>query len=208
MISLNKRFMQIAPYNPLWQTMFEHERQALESVLGLHARIHHIGSTSVFGLAAKPVIDVLVEVSRVERLDSLTAAFLGIGYEPRGENGIPERRYFVKGSSKRTHQVHAFRTGSHDVRRHLALRDFLRANSEARDAYAAVKRRAAADCGNDVHAYTRLKDEFVRLLEARALACAADDPLTPSQDPVAVTAIEAGRLSPRIARAASRRWLR
>ncbi|WP_073468698.1 GrpB family protein [Rhizobacter sp. OV335] len=166
---MSKRTIEIAPYNPLWATMFEHEQQALENVLGPHARIHHIGSTSVPGLAAKVVIDILVEVPRVEQLDSLTTGFRGLGYEPRGENGIPERRYFVKGSSKRTHQVHAFRTGSHDVRRHLALRDFLRTNSEARDAYAAVKRHAVAECGNDVYAYTTLKIDFARLLEARSL---------------------------------------
>jgi len=166
---LSKRTVEIVPFNPLWPTMFEHERQALATILGTGARIHHIGSTSVRGLASKPIIDILVEVPNVESLDSQTGAFCGLGYVPRGENGIPGRRYFVKGSWERTHHVHAYCTGSHDVLRHLALRDFLRANTEARDAYAAVKLRAAAECGNDSHTYAALKDEFVRELEARAL---------------------------------------
>jgi GrpB-like predicted nucleotidyltransferase (UPF0157 family) len=167
---LDKRTIEIAPFSPLWAGMFAHEQKALAGLLGPDARIHHIGSTAVWGLAAKPVIDILVEVPYVERLDSHTRAFRELGYESRGENGIPGRRYFVKGLSERTHQVHAFRTGSHDVRRHLALRDFLRANDEIRDAYAVVKHHAVAECGNDIHAYVALKNDFVRLLEAQALA--------------------------------------
>jgi GrpB-like predicted nucleotidyltransferase (UPF0157 family) len=167
---LSKRTIEIEAFSPMWAAMFEHERKALQDILDPDARIHHIGSTSVSGLAAKPIIDILLEVPQVEPLDSLTAAFRGLGYEPRGENGIPGRRYFVKGSLERTHHVHAFRTGSHDVDRHLALRDFLRTDAGARDAYADVKRRAAAECGNDIQAYVALKDAFLRLLEAHALA--------------------------------------
>ena len=179
---MSKRTIEIVAFDPLWETMFEHERRALETILGPDAKIHHVGSTSVCGLAAKPIIDILVEVPQVEPLDSQAAAFRGLGYEPRGEYGIPGRRYFVKGTSKRTHQIHAFRSGSHDAHRHLALRDFLRANEEARDAYAAVKRRAAAECGNNGHAYVALKDDFIRLLEAHALtALRQPDGLVPGR---------------------------
>ena len=161
------------PFSALWAGMFVHEQMALAAFLGPDANIHHIGSTAVPGLAAKPIIDILVAVPSVERLDSQIIDFRALGYEPRGENGIPGRRYFVKGTPERTHHVHAFRSGSHDVRRHLALRDFLRANDEVRDAYAVVKRRAVAECGNDIQAYLALKNDFVRLLEAQALAAAS-----------------------------------
>lgn len=166
---MSKRAVELVPFSPLWAAMFEHEQQALVGILGPDACVHHIGSTSVRGLAAKPIIDILVEVPSIEWLDSRMAGLRELGYEPRGENGIPERRYFVKGPSERTHQVHAFQAGSQNVRRHLALRDFLRTNDEARDAYAAFKRRAVAGCDNDIHAYAALKEDFVRQLEARAL---------------------------------------
>ena len=95
---LDKRAIEIVPFSPLWAGMFVHEQNALANILGPDAHIHHIGSTAVWGLAAKPIIDILVEVPCVERLDSQTTAFRELGYEPRGENGIPGRRYFVKGS--------------------------------------------------------------------------------------------------------------
>ena len=171
---LSNRTIEIVPFSPLWADMFVREQKVLAGILGPTAHIHHIGSTAVWGLAAKPIIDILVEVPSVEQLDSQTREFRALGYEPRGENGIPGRRYFVKGSPGRTHQVHAFPSESHDVRRHLALRDFLRTNDEARDAYAAVKYHAVAECCNDIHAYVALKSDFVRLLEAQALDAFGD----------------------------------
>ena len=166
---MHARTIEVVPFSPLWATLFAEEQAALANLLGSDVRIHHIGSTAVPGLAAKPIIDILVEMPRVEQLDLHTTALRALGYEPRGENGILGRRYFVKGRGRRTHQLHAFEAGSHDVHRHLALRDFLRSNDEARDAYAAVKHRAVAACGGDIHVYVALKHDFVGALEAKAL---------------------------------------
>jgi GrpB-like predicted nucleotidyltransferase (UPF0157 family) len=170
---MSQRTIAVVPFDPSWARLFDEERQALDAIVAPDARIHHIGSTSVTGLAAKPVIDILIELRAVEALDALDDQFRSLGYEPRGENGIPGRRYFVKGSPDRTHQIHAFRAGSPDVVRHLALRDHLRAHDDERDAYALVKLQAAAQCGNDIHRYVALKDSFVKQLEARALAALA-----------------------------------
>lgn len=88
--------------------------------------IHHIGSTSVPGLMAKPVIDILVEVGTINVVDSYNEAMKKqIGYLPKGENGIPNRRYFSKGGDNRTHQVHVYQQGDEKIASHLMFRDYL-----------------------------------------------------------------------------------
>ena len=83
----------VVPYDPQWQVLFEQEAEKIRSVLGdLLIEIHHIGSTSVPGLAAKPVIDMLPIVRDIALVDGLNPQFEAIGYEPMGENGITGRR--------------------------------------------------------------------------------------------------------------------
>lgn len=167
---MTTRVVTIVPFDPAWTTAFQAEKQALAALLGAQAHIHHIGSTAVPGLCAKPIIDILIEVPDVAPLDALAEGFRALGYQPRGENGIAGRRYFVKGAPQRTHHVHAFAVGSPEVIRHLALRDFLRQQPEARDAYAKAKQQAAAACGGDTRRYVALKDAAVKALETQALA--------------------------------------
>lgn len=163
------RTVEVVQFDESWALQFETEARLLTAMLGGDSRIHHIGSTSVRGLAAKPIVDILIEISDVTLLDAFEDGFRSLGYEPRGENGIPGRRYFVKGSPERTHQIHAFATGSQDALRHLAVRDYLRGHPDECQAYAQVKAKAAADCGNDIHRYVALKSDFVSSLEVRAL---------------------------------------
>ncbi|MFY9510835.1 MAG: GrpB family protein [Rubrivivax sp.] len=164
------RTIEVVSFDESWTRQFETEAWLLEALLRGESRIHHIGSTSVPGLAAKPIVDILIEIDDVARLDAFGERFRSLGYEPRGENGIPGRRYFVKGSPERTHQIHAFTTGSHDALRHLAVRDYLRGHPDECQAYAQVKLKAAAVCGNDIHRYVALKSGFLSSLEMRALA--------------------------------------
>ena len=125
------RRITLEPHNAQWATDFaveaRHLRQALNETL-LH--IHHIGSTSVPGLIAKPVIDILLEVISLERLDEQNNQMTALGYSPRGEYGISGRRYFVKGGDRRTHHVHAFEAGSMHIIRHLAFRAYLQRNGD------------------------------------------------------------------------------
>ncbi len=84
------RILTVVDYDEMWPTLFENERTLLQMTLGkVISRIHHIGSTSVPGLSAKPVIDILIEVANLEELDSLNQAMEGVGYTVRGE-------YYVK----------------------------------------------------------------------------------------------------------------
>lgn len=161
----------VEDYDPQWPERFEQERaQILAIAPELIVDVHHVGSTSVPGLAAKPIIDILLEVRDIEALDAHNAAFEALGYEALGEFGIPERRYFRKGGDARSHHIHAFESGSEGCVRHLVFRDYLRTHREVRDAYAQVKREGAAQCNHDIHAYMDHKDAFVKAAEQDALA--------------------------------------
>ena len=162
--------VRIVDYDVAWADAFQGEcarlRRALgESVLDLH----HIGSTAVPGLAAKPVIDILIEVGSLDELDARESAMVALGYQPKGENGIGGRRYFQLGSTVRTHQAHAFVRGDRNIRRHLAFRDFLRTNQQAAQEYAQLKRAAAEACGGNSEIYRAMKDGFIKTFERVAL---------------------------------------
>jgi len=152
----------VVPYDDKWPEMFEAESLLIKTLLGGVAKsIHHIGSTSVPGLSAKPVIDILLEVSNINELDTYNYAMTHAGYVARGENGISGRRYFIKGGDHRSHQVHAFAVGNMQVLRHLAFRDFLRKNKDIAGEYAEIKHSAALLSKNDAHRYSALKANFI-----------------------------------------------
>ncbi len=134
------RQVRVVPYDPAWPAEARAEAARLKAVLGEEAvAVHHFGSTAVPGLAAKPIIDLLVEVRDIDGIDAFNTALAALGYEARGENGIPGRRYFVRGSPDvHTHHVHMFQAGGMEVTRHLAVRDYLRARPAEAEAYARV----------------------------------------------------------------------
>jgi GrpB-like predicted nucleotidyltransferase (UPF0157 family) len=153
----------IEAYDPRWPSEFEKERKALEETVGDLATggIHHVGSTAVPGLEAKPIIDILMGV---EDLLGSRACFgdlrrLGYLYEPYRPE---EMHWFCKPHpSHRTHHLHVVPTNSRRFCQELAFRDHLRSNPEARDAYAALKRRLAVEFENDREAYTSAKGSFI-----------------------------------------------
>jgi len=142
--------------------MFEAESLLIKTLLGGVAKdIHHIGSTSVPGLSAKPIIDILLEVSDINELDRYNSAMAHAGYVIRGENGISGRRYFIKGGDQRSHQVHAFASGDIQVLRHLVFRNYLRENTHIAEMYAELKHSAARLSRNDAHRYSAHKANFI-----------------------------------------------
>ncbi len=164
------RTIVILPYDDKWLEMFEAESLLLKTLLGgVVKSIYHIGSTSVPGLSAKPVIDIMLEVSDINELDTYNSAMARAGYVARGENGISGRRYFIKGGEQRSHQVHAFTAGDMQVLRHLAFRDYLRKNRGIAEKYAEIKHAAASLSKNDVHRYSALKANFIEDHLKRAL---------------------------------------
>jgi GrpB-like predicted nucleotidyltransferase (UPF0157 family) len=161
----------VVRYDPRWPRLYEREAAQIRRILGpLLVSIHHIGSTAVPGLAAKPIIDILPVVTDVEAVDALKPAFEAIGYEYLGEFGIPGRRYLRKGGDERTHQLHIFgRDHEADIRRHLAVRDYLRTHPETALAYGNLKRTLAKRYPFDIDGYCDGKDAFVKALEQAAL---------------------------------------
>jgi GrpB-like predicted nucleotidyltransferase (UPF0157 family) len=169
-LNVEAMIIEIVPYNPVWPKLFEREAEFLRQTLGdVAEKIHHIGNTAVQGLAAKPVVDIIIEVSSLEKLDTLNDKMKSIGYESKGEFGIPRRRYYQKGGNNRTHHLHAFQSGDSHVARHLVFRDYLRANPETAKEYAQLKSAIAKTCDNDISRYCDGKDEYIKELEAKAL---------------------------------------
>jgi GrpB-like predicted nucleotidyltransferase (UPF0157 family) len=162
--------IEVVPYDKEWISIFEEERQILLHALPTLIReVHHIGSTSVKGLAAKPIIDILLAVSSLPQLDSSISVFEKLDYESMGEFGIKGRRYFRKGRLNRTHQIHAFRENDPNIIRHIVFRDYLATNAEARVEYENLKTLLAKTCNNDIERYCAGKDSFIKYHEARAL---------------------------------------
>ena len=163
--------IEIVGYDPAWEEKFNREARLIEEILGGElVAIHHIGSTAVKGLAAKPIIDIMPVVKDVSRADGFNARFEEIGYEAMGEFGLPGRRYFRKGGARRTHQIHAYQYDNvHEITRHLAFRDYLRENAGVRAAYEELKLALAKKFPHDIGAYCDGKDDFIKRAEAEAL---------------------------------------
>ena len=99
----------VTDYDPRWPQKYEEEKEKIRHILGDDlVAIYHIGSTSVPGLAAKPIIDIMAAVKSLDRTDQKAGKFIQIGYEYLGEFGIAGRRYLRKGGDERTHQIHIF----------------------------------------------------------------------------------------------------
>jgi GrpB-like predicted nucleotidyltransferase (UPF0157 family) len=133
--------------------------------------VHHIGSTAVPGLAAKPILDLLPLVTDLADLDQQRPCIEALGYQWYGELGIPGRRYCALSDETGTRivQLHFFQADSPQIERHLAFRDYLRAHPEAARAYETEKRRARDLHPHDSHAYTEEKSAWVRATESTAL---------------------------------------
>lgn len=161
----------IKKHSEKWSQMYEHESCLIKDILGDElVDIHHIGSTSVSGLKAKPIIDIMPVVKSIEKVDLFNKQMEQIGYESLGEFGIKGRRYFRKGAGNRTHQIHVFQIDNQiDIDRHLAVRDYLRTHSDDARQYGDLKEDLANEFPNDIQSYADGKDSFVKELEQKAL---------------------------------------
>jgi putative glutamine amidotransferase len=168
------RAYQLVESDPAWPAWFEQEAGAIRGALGdMVTRIDHIGSTSVPGLAAKPVIDVQVSVTSMIPREPYSAPLRALGYEHTIDPIDSQQEFFDKGyrndGDRRVH-IHVCETGTAWESRHLAFRDWLRSHPEDAAAYENLKRDLAERHPNDIHAYTDGKTAFIRSLEARGPA--------------------------------------
>jgi GrpB-like predicted nucleotidyltransferase (UPF0157 family) len=160
----------VVPYDKNWHERYRLEAEKLTEILGEEAvSIHHIGSTSIPNMKAKPIIDILVEVKNIETNDEFNEDMLKEGYLPKGENGILGRRYFVKGKGPtHTHHIHMFQTGNPEIERHLHFRDYLSTHPEEAQIYGRLKEDLAQRFPEDGLSYTKGKDEFIKRVDNKA----------------------------------------
>ncbi|WP_027963734.1 GrpB family protein [Halalkalibacillus halophilus] len=164
------RKVEVIPYSKKWPQLFEKEAGKLRALFGKEiVTIHHIGSTSVPGLKAKPVIDMMPIVQDISMVDSFNDEMQQMGYESKGENGIKGRRYFQKGGDQRSHHVHFYQVGSPEIDRHLAFRDYLRAHPEPKQRYGDLKEELAMRFPDDIESYISGKESYAKEIEKRAL---------------------------------------
>lgn len=163
----------VEPHDPGWASKFAAEAQRVRHALGGIVReVHHIGSTSVPNICAKPVIDMLVEVTSIDAVDTRNPSMHELGYEVKGEFGISGRRYFRKDNATgvREYQVHVFGAYAPEVARHLAFRDYLRTHPAVAEQYSTLKQTLARKHPEDMDAYIDGKDRFIKDTVQVALA--------------------------------------
>ncbi|MEC4818892.1 MAG: GrpB family protein [Scytonema sp. PMC 1069.18] len=165
------RKIEVLPYNLKWRDAFAQEKQQILQVFGDNiVAIHHIGSTAIPNIYAKPIIDLLVEVKSLASIDGCNLSMEALGYEVMGEFGIPGRRFFRKNNTDgvRTHHVHAFEVGSKEVKQHLAFRDYMIVHREDAQKYSELKRELARKYPYDIDSYVDGKDEFIQQINEKA----------------------------------------
>lgn len=162
----------VVPHDPRWKMAFEDEAKAIQQAFGnTPVHLHHIGSTAIPDILAKPIIDLLGMVSTLAEADAKARALESLGYEAMGAYGIEGRRYFRKidRNGTRTHHLHMYDEGSHHVERHLAFRDYLLAHPEVAKEYSALKERLTRGDALTRCSYLDGKDPFVSRIEPQAV---------------------------------------
>jgi GrpB-like predicted nucleotidyltransferase (UPF0157 family) len=165
--------VELVPHAPLWAEMATAETARLQAALGdVLVAVHHIGSSSIPAIMAKPIIDLIPVARDLESLDASQASLAALGYDYLGEFGLPGRRYCRRkdpATGKRAVQLHCYAQGFSEIDRHLAFRDYLRAHADIARAYEAEKLRAAALHPDNTLDYNAAKNDWIKKTERDAL---------------------------------------
>ena len=161
---MTTRNIVVVPYDEKWKLRFEEIAGEVSGALGeLALSIEHVGSTSVPGLAAKPIIDIDVVIEDESRLDAVISALEKIGYQHEGNFGISGREAFgYEGKSHlMEHHLYVCPADSPELRRHVAFRDYLRGHPEAVLEYSRIKEEAARLFPHDIDGYINHKGTLI-----------------------------------------------
>src|SRR4051794_25247300 len=167
--------VELDPHTSEWAALAAREIGRLAAALDAErlAAVHHIGSTAIPGIRAKPIVDLLGEVTSLAALDEAAGLVHDLGYDWRGEFGLAGRRFCTlddAATGRRLVHLHCYGAGAPDVERHLAFRDHLRARPELARAYEAEKLRCRALWPDDRRAYTAAKSAWIDATVREALA--------------------------------------
>lgn len=170
MLGLDRKSIELVEHRAEWKSLFESEADLLNAAAGNYiVAIEHIGSTSINGLEAKPIIDILAGVRKLADAEECVAPLAEIGYEYRGESGIAGRFYFRKGTGDvSTHHLNIVETKSDFWREHLLFRDYLRQHTDAAQIYGHLKRELALKHKGNRPAYTEAKAGFIKSVLEKA----------------------------------------
>lgn len=161
--------VRLTEYSEEWPRLFQTEAQFLKTIFKDEIiRFEHFGSTSVPGMKAKPVIDMMGIVKDIEKIDLFNTKMNSLGYEIAGEWGIEGRRLFRKGGVNRTHHIHFYQHDNPHIERHLQFRDYLLVHPEEVERYSAFKERLAHRF-EKTNEYSPAKKSFVKEMEQKAL---------------------------------------
>lgn len=159
----------IEPYNPLWPKYYREEAKALKKVFNKELEaIHHVGSTSVKGLAAKPIIDIIPVVKNIQKVDDLNDKMEALGYEVKGEFGLPFRRFFTKRQGSAQFNVHVYEKHHPEISRMILLREYLKKHPADKKRYAVLKSELAQKFPDDINAYCEAKTDFIKEIDAKS----------------------------------------
>ncbi|MEO8538920.1 MAG: GrpB family protein [bacterium] len=176
------RTIEVVEYDPDWPDWFRRIRTALlPSLESLCVGIEHVGSTSVPGLAAKPIIDIDVVISSRSLFPAVRDALASIGYVHRGNLEIPGREAFERPSGGLPHHLYVCSVDTPNLHNHLVLRDTLRARADLRERYAAVKRQLAVTHRDDVDGYVDAKGPVIEEIMAIGRAAATFEDFQPAE---------------------------
>jgi GrpB-like predicted nucleotidyltransferase (UPF0157 family) len=175
--------VEIVDYDPEWPVLFEKEKNRILSVIGKKViAVEHVGSTSVPGLGAKPIVDIMVGIRRLSDAQDCIKPLESIGYEyvPEYEASIPERRYFHRGPHipNKHYHLHMVEHNSDFWTRHLLFRDHLRTHACTASEYCELKKQLAAKHRSNREAYTEAKTSFIESALSKALSQQMNRPTT------------------------------
>lgn len=161
---MTKKHVVVEPYNIIWKQDFQNIKAEIEDALGdLALSIEHVGSTSVEGLSAKPIIDIDVVIEDRLILDDVILALKKIGYTHEGDQGIEGREAFKYQGKEHLskHHLYVCAKDASELRRHIGFRDYLRNHPEAVAEYSRIKTEGAIKYPYDIDGYIAYKSDFI-----------------------------------------------
>ena len=162
-MALKRGIVELEEYNPKWADDYKKEEKLLKEVLGDKIiEIHHIGSTSIPGLKAKPVIDILIVIKSLNDISEIEEILKNYDYENRGRQGVSDRYFFAKGSEDaRTHYIHFVEPNSNTYYNQVYFKKYLIEHPEYIKKYCDLKQDLASKYANERPKYTQGKNEFI-----------------------------------------------
>ncbi len=162
-MSLKRGAVELEEYNSNWKKEYEKEEKLLKDVLGNRIiEIHHIGSTSIEGLQAKPIIDILIVINNLDEIAEIEEILKPYNYENRGQQGVSDRFFFAKGpEDARSHYIHFVEPNSNTYYNQIYFKRYLIDHPKYIKKYCDLKQELAKKYADERPKYTQGKNEFI-----------------------------------------------